>query len=60
MGVEGIAPELGEDGVLVVKELTLSDLASVDHGKLRGIVTASGGETSHAAILAKSLRNNFV
>lgn len=55
MGVEGVAPDLGEDGVLVAKELTLSDLASVDHAKLRGIVTASGGETSHAAILAKSL-----
>ena len=55
LGVERSAPDLGEDAVLVAKELTLSDLASVDHTRLRGIVTASGGETSHAAILAKSL-----
>jgi phosphotransferase system enzyme I (PtsP) len=55
LGVERSAPDLSEDAVLVAKELTLSDLASVDHKKLRGIVTASGGETSHAAILAKSL-----
>jgi phosphotransferase system enzyme I (PtsP) len=55
VGVERPAPDLGEDGVLVAKELTLSDLAAVDHTNLRGIVTASGGETSHAAILAKSL-----
>lgn len=49
------APDWNDDAILVAKELTLSDLASVDHSKLRGIVTASGGETSHAAILAKSL-----
>jgi phosphotransferase system enzyme I (PtsP) len=55
LGVERVALDLGDGSVLVAKELTLSDLASVDHGKMRGIVTALGGETSHAAILAKSL-----
>ncbi len=43
------------DAVLVAGELTLSDLAVVEHSRLRAIVTGAGGETSHAAILAKSL-----
>jgi phosphotransferase system enzyme I (PtsP) len=55
LGVDSVVHEVGEDTVLVAGELTLSDLASVDHSRLRGIVTGSGGVTSHAAILAKSL-----
>jgi phosphotransferase system enzyme I (PtsP) len=55
LGIERTEPDIGEDSILVAKELTLSDLAGLDHTRLRGIVTASGGETSHAAILAKSL-----
>jgi len=55
LGVEGHCPVLTEDTILVAGELTLSDLSSVEHSKLKGIVTGSGGETSHAAILAKSL-----
>ncbi len=56
LGVVGEAKiEVGDDTVLVAQELTLSDLASVDTGKLCGIVAGAGGNTSHAAILAKSL-----
>jgi phosphotransferase system enzyme I (PtsP) len=36
-------------------QVLVSDLAAVEHSRLRAIVTGAGGETSHAAILAKSL-----
>lgn len=55
MGVEASSLEVGEHAVLVAEELTLSDLATIQPGQMSGIVTASGGVTSHAAILAKSL-----
>jgi len=55
LGIDGVVQEVGDDTVLVADELTLSDLSAVDHSRLRGIVTASGGVTSHAAILSKSL-----
>lgn len=41
--------------VLVADEISLSDIALVEHDNLKGIVIASGGVTSHASILAKSL-----
>ncbi|MFT4572488.1 MAG: phosphotransferase system enzyme I (PtsP) [Candidatus Binatia bacterium] len=55
IGVAECNVDLTENSVLVAAELTLSDLATVDHARLRGIVTATGGVTSHAAILTKSL-----
>ena len=56
MGVSShTAAELPEDTVLVAAELTLSDLSTVDPSRLKAIVSAAGGTTSHAAILAKSL-----
>ena len=42
------------DVVLVAHELTLSDLSLAEHERLKGIVLATGGVTSHASILAKS------
>ncbi len=54
LGVEDAARELPESGVLVAEELTLSDLAALAPERLRGIVLATGGATSHATILAKS------
>ena len=54
-GAETVRAEVGENAVLVAEELTLSDLSLVDASKLKGIVGARGGATSHAAILAKSL-----
>jgi phosphotransferase system enzyme I (PtsP) len=44
----------GESLILVAEELTLSDLCLVDQTRLKGVVMASGGATSHASILAKS------
>lgn len=44
-----------KDVVLVADEVSLSDLATVEHHHLNGLVLASGGVTSHASILAKSL-----
>lgn len=41
--------------VLVADEISLADIALVDHENLKGVVIASGGVTSHASILAKSL-----
>src|SRR5579862_4585080 len=41
--------------ILVAKDVVLSDLAIVEQEDLRGVVLASGGVTSHASILAKSL-----
>jgi phosphoenolpyruvate-protein phosphotransferase len=41
--------------VLVAPELTLSDIMLIEREQLKGIVMGSGGSTSHASILAKSL-----
>src|SRR3989449_8381933 len=45
---------LDKDSVLVAEELTLSDLALIEHEHLCAIALATGGVTSHASILAKS------
>jgi len=55
LGVETGAPEVRDNAVLIAIELSVTDLATVDHDKLCGIVASTGGVTSHAAILAKSL-----
>lgn len=54
LGLEEREGPHGERCVLVADEVTLSDLCRVDHARLKGVVLASGGATSHAAILAKS------
>jgi phosphotransferase system enzyme I (PtsP) len=54
VGVAEPERPLDRDSVLVADELTLSDLALIEHDRLRGIVLATGGVTSHATILAKS------
>jgi phosphotransferase system enzyme I (PtsI) len=41
--------------VLVAHELTPSETAAVDHDLVRGFATELGGQTSHAAIMARSL-----
>ncbi len=55
LGIDEEVTQVRPDTVLVASELTLSDLGGIEHASLRGIVTAAGGVTSHAAILAKSL-----
>jgi phosphotransferase system enzyme I (PtsP) len=54
LGVAEPERPLAKDSVLVAEELTLSDLALIEHDHLLGIVLSTGGVTSHASILAKS------
>jgi phosphoenolpyruvate-protein phosphotransferase/dihydroxyacetone kinase phosphotransfer subunit len=53
----GEAPEAGprEPGIVVAGELTPGQAAGLDRSLVRGIATARGGATSHAAILARAL-----
>jgi len=41
--------------ILVAEDLTPSDTANLDPGKILGFCTAAGGPTSHSAIIARSL-----
>lgn len=43
------------DHILVIKELTPSDTAEIDHSLVKGFATEVGSYTSHAAIIARSL-----
>ncbi len=54
LGQEEQERGFASDVVLVAHELTLSDMSLMEHQRLKGIVLASGGVTSHASILAKS------
>lgn len=47
--------ELAPESILVARELLPSDLLEFDREHLVGIVTEMGGETGHAAILARAL-----
>jgi phosphoenolpyruvate-protein phosphotransferase (PTS system enzyme I) len=52
---EGRAKNFMEPVVLIVlRTFTPSDILSYDKSKIQAVVTASGGRTSHAAILARS------
>jgi phosphotransferase system enzyme I (PtsP) len=54
--VSQLAPEFEEDQMVVVAwELTPQQTVRLDTSKVSGIVTESGGEFSHAAILARAL-----
>ncbi len=44
-----------KDTILVTKELSPSVMAGIDREHIVGIVTERGGQTSHAAILARAL-----
>ena len=46
---------LSGPGVLIVEELTPSTAAGLDPEMVKGIATATGGPTSHGAILARAL-----
>ncbi|HEX9116523.1 MAG TPA: phosphoenolpyruvate--protein phosphotransferase, partial [Anaerolineae bacterium] len=41
--------------IVVAHDLTPSDTASLDRGKVLGLCTAAGGPTAHAAIIARAL-----
>jgi phosphoenolpyruvate-protein phosphotransferase/dihydroxyacetone kinase phosphotransfer subunit len=55
LGMETIIPAFDEPGILVASNLTPAETTHLDPSKVRGILTAFGGPTSHAAILARSL-----
>ncbi len=55
LGIDASLRVPGKGSVLVARELTLTDLSEIDLLEVRGIALATGGETSHATILAKSL-----
>ena len=46
---------LPENSIVVVKELTPSMTADIDKENVAGIVTETGGRTSHSAIIARAL-----
>lgn len=48
-------PKLRERRIIVAREILPSDMATLDHDKILGIVTERGDVNSHAAIMAKSL-----
>lgn len=47
--------ELNKNVILFAKNLTPSDTAQIDKSQLLGLVTQTGGKTSHVAIMARSL-----
>jgi phosphoenolpyruvate-protein phosphotransferase/dihydroxyacetone kinase phosphotransfer subunit len=55
LGIPMPRPTLDAPGVLVAADLSPADTASLDPDVVLGIVTASGGPTSHAAVLARSM-----
>jgi len=48
-------PRLTSPAILVARELSTADTATLDAAMVRGIVTVEGGPSSHTAILARSL-----
>ncbi len=47
--------ELPQNTILCCEDLEPSDTAMLDPNQISGIITVKGGETSHSAIIAKSL-----
>jgi multiphosphoryl transfer protein len=54
-GVKREAPSYPANAVLIAEDLTPSDTAAMERGKVMGFATVRGGATSHVAILARSL-----
>ena len=56
-GMQNIDKEvsLGDDTILIAKDLTPADTSSMDLSKVNGIILKEGGLTSHAVIVAKNL-----
>ena len=48
-------PKLREKRIIVAEDILPSDMATLDHDKILGIVTEKGDVNSHAFIMAKSL-----
>jgi len=54
-GVTTAPLQFAPGSILIADELTPSETASLDAGKVLGLCTTGGGPTSHAAILARAL-----
>jgi len=54
-GISQVLPQYPEHSVLIAEDLTPSDTAAIEGGKVVGFATVHGGATSHVAILARSL-----
>lgn len=54
-GIKRKTPSYPANAVLVAEDLTPSDTAAMERGKVMGFATVRGGATSHVAILARSL-----
>ncbi len=54
-GIKRKAPSYPANAVLIAEDLTPSDTAAMERGKVMGFATVRGGATSHVAILARSL-----
>lgn len=50
------APEEPADGILVARELTVSEVLGLAGSAVRGVVTVEGSLTGHAAVFLRSLR----
>ncbi len=48
-------PELKVPSILFAAELTPTQTAALDMGKILGLITVAGGPTSHSAILARAM-----
>ena len=57
LAIAGESPQAGpeEEGVVLAGELTPAEAASLDPEVVRGVATARGTPTAHAAILARAL-----
>lgn len=53
-GIKNTITLYPDNSILIAKDLTPSDTASLDLSKVQGLITRDGGITSHVAILAKS------
>ncbi len=47
--------QLKSPGILIAREILPSDMATLDHEQIKGIITEAGERNSHAVIMAKSL-----
>ena len=55
LGVAEGPLQLPEQSILIAEQLSPSQTASLDTGKVLGLATVGGGPTSHVAILARAL-----
>ncbi|HEX7247852.1 MAG TPA: phosphoenolpyruvate--protein phosphotransferase, partial [Actinomycetota bacterium] len=55
LGLAMPAPRIDAPGILVAADLTPAETATLDPETCLGIVTAYGGPTSHAAVLARAM-----